>query len=108
MVARRRAAAARERERLADALRDTPFSFPAGQAPRVARPTEHDGAAIAAGLAAQRIYVTPGERVGRRAATCASRCATAPPRPTGSAPRCAERLTRNAPRMNGCTRQKYV
>jgi histidinol-phosphate/aromatic aminotransferase/cobyric acid decarboxylase-like protein len=61
LVARRRAAAARERERLAAALRDTPFSFPAGHGPLVwLESTEHDGAAIAAGLAAQRIYVTPG------------------------------------------------
>ncbi|HEX5620254.1 MAG TPA: aminotransferase class I/II-fold pyridoxal phosphate-dependent enzyme [Solirubrobacteraceae bacterium] len=61
IVARRRAAAARERERLADALRDTPFSFPAGHGPLIwLHSTEHDGAAIAAGLAAQRIYVTPG------------------------------------------------
>jgi histidinol-phosphate aminotransferase len=61
VVARRRAAAARERERLAAALRDTPFSFPAGHGPLVwLESTEHGGAAIAAGLAAQRIYVTPG------------------------------------------------
>jgi histidinol-phosphate aminotransferase len=61
IVARRRAAAARERERLADALRDTPFSFPAGHGPLIwLASSEHDGAAIAAGLAAQRIYVTPG------------------------------------------------
>jgi histidinol-phosphate aminotransferase len=61
LVARRRAAAARERERLATALRDTPFSFPAGHGPLVwLESSEHDGAAIAAGLAAQRIYVTPG------------------------------------------------
>jgi len=61
IVARRRAAAARERERLAGTLRDTPFSFPAGHGPLVwLESTEHDGAAIAAGLAAQRIYVTPG------------------------------------------------
>ena len=61
VVARRRAAAARERERLAAALRDTPFSFPAGHGPLVwLESSEHDGAAIAAGLAAQRIYVTPG------------------------------------------------
>ena len=46
--------------------------------------TEHDGAALAAGLAAQRIYVTPGTRLGRRRARARSRCATAR-RPTGSA-----------------------
>jgi histidinol-phosphate aminotransferase len=61
VVARRRAATARERERLAAALRDTPFSFPAGHGPLVwLESTGHDGAAIAAGLASQRIYVTPG------------------------------------------------
>jgi histidinol-phosphate/aromatic aminotransferase/cobyric acid decarboxylase-like protein len=61
VVARRRAAAARERERLADALRDTPFSFAAGHGPLIwLESTEHDGAALAAGLAAQRIYITPG------------------------------------------------
>jgi histidinol-phosphate aminotransferase len=62
---RRRAAAARERERLAAALHDTPFSFAAGHGPLVwLSSTEHDGAAIAAGLAAQRIYVTPGSAWG--------------------------------------------
>ena len=61
VVARRRAAAARERERLAAALRDTPFSFAAGHGPLVwLESSEHDGATIASGLAAQRIYVTPG------------------------------------------------
>jgi histidinol-phosphate aminotransferase len=61
IVARRRAAAARERERLAAALRDTPFSFPAGHGPLIwLESREHDGAAIASSLAAQRIYVTPG------------------------------------------------
>jgi histidinol-phosphate/aromatic aminotransferase/cobyric acid decarboxylase-like protein len=61
IVARRRAAAARERERLAAALRDSSFSFPAGHGPLIwLDSSEHDGAAIAAGLAAQRIYVTPG------------------------------------------------
>ena len=65
VVARRRAAAARERERLAAALTGTPFSFPAGHGPLVwLSSTEHDGAAIAAGLAAQRIYVTPGSAWG--------------------------------------------
>jgi histidinol-phosphate aminotransferase len=61
LVARRRAAAARERDRLAATLRDTPFSFPEGHGPLVwLESSEHDGAAIAAGLAAQRIYITPG------------------------------------------------
>jgi histidinol-phosphate/aromatic aminotransferase/cobyric acid decarboxylase-like protein len=65
IVARRRAAAARERERLAAALTGTPFSFPAGHGPLVwLESTEHDGGAIAAGLAAQRIYVTPGSAWG--------------------------------------------
>jgi histidinol-phosphate aminotransferase len=65
VVARRRAAAARERERLAAALEGTPFSFPAGHGPLVwLASAEHDGAAIAAGLAAQRIYVTPGSAWG--------------------------------------------
>jgi histidinol-phosphate aminotransferase len=65
VVARRRAAAARERERLAAALRDTPFSFPAGHGPLIwLESTERDGAALAAGLAAQRVYVTPGSAWG--------------------------------------------
>jgi histidinol-phosphate aminotransferase len=65
LVARRRAAAARERERLAQALRGTPFSFPAGHGHLVwLSSTEHDGAEIAHGLAAQRIYVAPGSAWG--------------------------------------------
>jgi histidinol-phosphate aminotransferase len=65
VVARRRAAAARERDRLADGLRGTPFSFPAGHGPLVwLESTEHDGRAVAGHLAAQRIYVTPGEAWG--------------------------------------------
>jgi histidinol-phosphate/aromatic aminotransferase/cobyric acid decarboxylase-like protein len=65
VVARRRAAAARERERLAAALAGTPFSFPAGHGHLVwLSSTEHDGAAIASGLAAQRVYVTPGSAWG--------------------------------------------
>jgi histidinol-phosphate aminotransferase len=61
LVARRRATAARERERLAEALRDTPFAFPAGHGHLVwLGSTEHTGADIARGLAAQRIYVAPG------------------------------------------------
>ena len=61
LVARRRAAAARERDRLRDALRGTPFSFPAGHGHLAwLSSTEHDGATIARGLAAQRIYVAPG------------------------------------------------
>jgi histidinol-phosphate aminotransferase len=65
VVARRRAAAARERERLAAALEGTPFSFPAGHGHLVwLSSAEHDGARISTGLAAQRIYVTPGRAWG--------------------------------------------
>jgi histidinol-phosphate aminotransferase len=65
VVARRRAAAARERERLAEALNGTPLRFPAGHGPLVwLESAEHDGAAIASGLAAQRIFVTPGSAWG--------------------------------------------
>ena len=61
VVRRRRAAAARERERLAEALRGTPFSFPAGHGHLVwLSSTEEDGAALARRLAAQRVYVAPG------------------------------------------------
>jgi histidinol-phosphate/aromatic aminotransferase/cobyric acid decarboxylase-like protein len=61
VVARRRATAARERTRLAEALRDTPLSFPAGHGHLVwLSSTGHDGAAIARHLAGQRIYVSPG------------------------------------------------
>lgn len=61
LVARRRAAAARERDRLRDALRGTPFSFPTGHGHLAwLSSTEHDGTAIARGLAAQRIFVAPG------------------------------------------------
>jgi histidinol-phosphate/aromatic aminotransferase/cobyric acid decarboxylase-like protein len=65
LVARRRAAAARERERLAAALDGTPFSFADGHGHLVwLESAEHEGAAIASGLAAQRIYVTPGSAWG--------------------------------------------
>jgi histidinol-phosphate/aromatic aminotransferase/cobyric acid decarboxylase-like protein len=65
VAGRRRATAARERERLASGLDGTPFSFPAGHGPFVwLSSTEHDGAAIASGLAAQRVYVTPGSAWG--------------------------------------------
>jgi histidinol-phosphate aminotransferase len=61
VVARRRARAARERERLAAGLRGTPMSFPAGHGHLVwLASTAHDGREIARHLAAQRIYVTPG------------------------------------------------
>jgi histidinol-phosphate aminotransferase len=65
VVARRRAAAARERERLASGLRGTPFSFTPGHGHLVwLESAEHDGKAIASHLAAQRIYVTPGSAWG--------------------------------------------
>jgi histidinol-phosphate aminotransferase len=65
VVARRRAVAAGERERLAAGLRGTPFSFPPGHGPLVwLASAEHDGRALASGLAAQRIYVTPGSAWG--------------------------------------------
>ncbi len=61
LVARRRATAARERARLAAALSGSPFSFPDGHGHLVwLRSTGHDGEEIARGLAARRIYVTPG------------------------------------------------
>jgi histidinol-phosphate/aromatic aminotransferase/cobyric acid decarboxylase-like protein len=61
LVHRRRAAAARERERLARGLEGTPFSFPGGHGHLVwLGSTEEDGAELARRLAAQRIYVTPG------------------------------------------------
>jgi histidinol-phosphate aminotransferase len=65
LVARRRAAAARERERLADGLRGTGFGFPSGHGHLVWLESEnHDGRAIATHLAAKRIYVTPGSAWG--------------------------------------------
>jgi histidinol-phosphate aminotransferase len=65
LLARRRAAAARERERLAAALDGTTFSFADGHGHLVwLESAEHDGPAIASGLAAQRIYVTPGSSWG--------------------------------------------
>jgi histidinol-phosphate aminotransferase len=65
VVARRRAIVARERERLAGALRGTPFSFPDGHGHLVwLTSSEEDGASIARRLAAQRIYVTPGAQWG--------------------------------------------
>ena len=61
LVARRRATTARERARLAAALSGSPFSFPDGHGHLVwLRSTGHDGEEIARGLAARRIYVTPG------------------------------------------------
>jgi histidinol-phosphate aminotransferase len=65
VVARRRAAAARERERLAGTLRGSPFTFAAGHGHLVwLSSTEEDGASIARRLAAQRIHVTPGAQWG--------------------------------------------
>jgi histidinol-phosphate aminotransferase len=61
VLALRRAQALRERERLAAALAGTPFAFPAGHGHLVwLSSAEHDGRELAAGLAARRIYVTPG------------------------------------------------
>ena len=86
-MARRRAAAARERERLAAALEGTPLSFPAGHGHLVwLSSTEHEGADIARHLAGQRIYVTPGSawgddlhvRVALRDGAATDRLAAAP------------------------------
>jgi histidinol-phosphate/aromatic aminotransferase/cobyric acid decarboxylase-like protein len=61
----RRAVAARERERLAERLRGTPFSFPAGHGPLVwLASTQHDGGTISRHLAAHRVFVTPGQAWG--------------------------------------------
>jgi histidinol-phosphate aminotransferase len=65
VVRRRRAAAARERERLAERLHGTPFSFPSGHGPLVwLASTAHDGRTISRHLAARRIFVTPGQAWG--------------------------------------------
>jgi histidinol-phosphate/aromatic aminotransferase/cobyric acid decarboxylase-like protein len=65
VVARRRAAAARERERLARALQGTSLSFATSAAPFVWLSSDaHDGEAIAAHLRVRRIVVAPGERWG--------------------------------------------
>jgi histidinol-phosphate aminotransferase len=65
VVARRRAAAARQRDRLAEALRGTPLAFAAGHGHLAwLASAEHEGADIARHLAAQRIYVTPGSAWG--------------------------------------------
>jgi histidinol-phosphate/aromatic aminotransferase/cobyric acid decarboxylase-like protein len=67
-VARRREQARAERERLADALRATPFSFPAGVGHLVWLGSErHDGRTIAGHLAARRIAVMPGAAWGDEA-----------------------------------------
>jgi histidinol-phosphate aminotransferase len=65
VVRRRRAAAARERDRLAEALRGTPFSFDAGHGHLVwLASADHDGGTIARRLAGQRIFVAPGQAWG--------------------------------------------
>ena len=65
VLARRRAAAPRERERLARALRGTSLSFAPSAAPFVWLSSDaHDGEAIAAHLRVRRIAVAPGERWG--------------------------------------------
>ena len=65
VIARRRAAAARERERLARALRGTSQSFAPSAAPFVWLSSDaHDAEAIAAHLRVRRIAVAPGERWG--------------------------------------------
>jgi len=65
VVARRRAAAARERGRLAAALRGTPLSFPPTAAPFVWLSSDaHSGRELAEHLAARRIRVAPGEQWG--------------------------------------------
>ena len=65
VVARRRAAAARERARLAEALEGTPFSFPDGHGPLVwLASDEHDGGTISRHLAGRRIFVAPGQAWG--------------------------------------------
>jgi histidinol-phosphate/aromatic aminotransferase/cobyric acid decarboxylase-like protein len=65
VVARRRATAARERQRLADTLRGSPLSFASGHGHLVwLSSSEEDGASLARRLAAERIYVTPGAQWG--------------------------------------------
>jgi histidinol-phosphate aminotransferase len=68
VIARRRASAAAERERLAAALRDTPLSFAAGVGPLVwLRSSAVDGRTLASHLAVRRITVMPGEAWGDEA-----------------------------------------
>ena len=65
VVVRRRAAARRERERLARALHGTSMSFAPSAAPFVWLSSDaHDAEAIAAHLRVRRIVVAPGERWG--------------------------------------------
>jgi histidinol-phosphate/aromatic aminotransferase/cobyric acid decarboxylase-like protein len=64
-VARRRALAAGERDRLAAALAGTQLSFPAGAGPLVwLSSATHTGPEIASHLASRRIFVTPGSSWG--------------------------------------------
>jgi histidinol-phosphate aminotransferase len=65
LVERRRAAARRERDRLAEALRDTTLSFSPSQAPFVwLRSSEHPGTRIHNHLSAREIQVMPGRSWG--------------------------------------------
>jgi histidinol-phosphate/aromatic aminotransferase/cobyric acid decarboxylase-like protein len=65
VLARRRAAAARERERLAAALQGTPLSFAPTAAPFVWLSSDaHSGGEIVEHLGARRIKVAPGEQWG--------------------------------------------
>ena len=65
VITRRRVAAARERQRLARALRGTSLSFAPSAAPFVWLSSDaHDAEAIAGHLRARRIAVAPGERWG--------------------------------------------
>jgi histidinol-phosphate/aromatic aminotransferase/cobyric acid decarboxylase-like protein len=65
VLARRRAAATRERERLTHALHGTSLSFPPTAAPFVWLSSEtHDGTAIAQHLGVRRILVARGDRWG--------------------------------------------
>lgn len=68
IVARRRAAAAAERSRLAEALRDSSLSFVAGVGPLVwLQSSTADGRTLASHLSARRITVMPGEAWGDEA-----------------------------------------
>jgi histidinol-phosphate/aromatic aminotransferase/cobyric acid decarboxylase-like protein len=65
VLTRRRAAAARERDRLAAALRGTPLSFPPTSAPFVWLSSDaHPGAELVEHLGVRRIRVAPGEQWG--------------------------------------------
>jgi histidinol-phosphate/aromatic aminotransferase/cobyric acid decarboxylase-like protein len=65
VIARRRAAAVRERDRLAAALHGTPLSFPPTAAPFVWLSSDaHSGRELVEHLGLRRIKVAPGERWG--------------------------------------------